>query len=591
MKFQFDYVKLARKQKIILTQMLLLFGFILMTGFNARAERIEGTFQYARHDGSHRPIKFAKVEIWRFGDHGGGVVTMEKDAEVVTDANGHISKDLPSAGVGAIVSVKVFASNYAAVVWEKDTLGQQFWRFAHNSNSGIVFSIDETMNFDTSFDDEASSIHFNLADIARYGYDYANSHRDYREGDQIGKVNIQPQSLPLTYYNPVNDTIYTDNDHQFEDFSLLHEYGHYLEDQLSYFFAMPSTHDGCSATVAGVLVNSGEHAWMEGFADYFSQMVAKGLPAGTVKGQNGTIPLSMLETPPFCGVASADKVEFSVAASLWDLFDSLSASEPFDFINGQDRTVFQILDYELEHLGRAPTIWDFLNAWNGRGLDQAGINRILSHTRITPILPTQTSECLQMNAPSLMFPGQTYNVTVVMRNTGETTWSSAGNYFLGSQNPQDNNNFQRSRVPMPYAVPPGGQVTFNFTVTAPSTAGIFQLQFAMVQEWVEWFGAFTPTVTVEVRAMRLEVVPVSRTSTTETVRVNAYDYRTGAPVQGTVTSSVTSPAPTGTNITFTRPWVYDCYDGANGRTICTREYLQVVFTVTAPNYGSTSIWY
>jgi hypothetical protein len=253
--------------------------------------------------------------------------------------------------------------------------------------------------------------------------------------------------------------------------------------------------------------------------------------------------------------------------------------------------VFQIFDKELDHLGRAPTIWDFYNAWGSRGFDQAGLNRILSHNRIMAPLPAQTSECLQMTAPSLMFPGQTYNVTVVMRNTGETTWTSAGNYFLGSQNPQDNQTFHRSRVPLPYSVPPGASVTFNFTVTAPSAPAVYPLQFRMVQEWVEWFGNFTPSVNVEVRALRLEVVPVSRTSTTETVRVNAYDWSTGALVQGTVTSTVTSPASTGTNITFTRPWVNDCYDGANGRIICTREYLQVVFTVTANGYGSAQIAY
>jgi hypothetical protein len=589
MSFQFDLLH-SRKSKTILTQLLLIFGVVLLSGFEVRAARVEGTFQYLRHNGSQRPIKYAKVEILKMVSIGfGGGIQTETVGEAVTDVNGKFSKDLPFNG-GELITVKVYASNYAAVVWEKDTIGKQFSR-----NAALFFrevnSPDAIMNLDFNFEDEASSIHFNLADIARFGYDYANSHRDYREGDQIGKVNIQPQSTPLTYYNPVNDTIYTDNDHQFEDLSLLHEYGHYLEDQLSNFFAMPSTHDGCSATVAGVLVNSGEHAWMEGFADYFSQMVARGLPAGSVQGENGTLPVSLLENPPFCGVASADKVEVAVAASLWDLFDGPNGNEPFDWISGQDRKIFEILDYELDRLGRAPTIWDFLNAWNARGLDQAGINRILSHTRITPILPAQTSECLQMSAPSLMFPGQIYNVSVTMRNTGETTWSSEGNYFLGSQNPQDNLNFQRSRVPMPYPVPPGAQVTFNFTVTAPSTAGFFPLQFAMVQEWVEWFGAFTPIVNVEVRAMRLEVVPVSRTSTTETVRVNAYDNRTGAPVQGTVTSSVTSPAPTGTNITFTRPWVMDCDDVAGGRPICHREYLQVVFTVSAPNYGSTSIWY
>src|SRR5262249_2127448 len=108
---------------------------------------------------------------------------------------------------------------------------------------------------------------------------------------------------------------------------------------------------------------------------------------------------------------------------------------------------------------------------------------------------------------------------------------------------------------------------------------------------VEWFGAFTPSVDVEVRGMRLEVVPVSGAAPNpETVRVNAYDWSTNALLQGTVTSSVTQPAATGTNITFTRPWFMDCNDQV-GRTICHKEYSQVVFTVSVPGYGSAQYWY
>jgi hypothetical protein len=282
-----------------------------------------------------------------------------------------------------------------------------------------------------------------------------------------------------------------------------------------------------------------------------------------------------------------------VAGTLWDLLDGIGGSnglpEPWDFIAGKDLEIFRIFDKELDHLGHAPTIWDFLNAWNARGLDQPALLRVSSHNNITPLLPRQTSECLSMTAPSLMFPGQTYNVTVVMRNTGESTWGT--NHFLGSQSPQDNNNFQRPRVALPGPVPPGGQVTLSFSVTAPSIPGMYTLQFRMVEEFVEWFGDFTPAFNIEVRGLRIEVVPVSNTSTTETVRVYAYSYATGAPVQGTVTSSVTSPAPTGTNITFSRPWVLDCNDVVGGRPKCHREYLQVVFTVTAEGYGSAQYWY
>jgi hypothetical protein len=231
-----------------------------------------------------------------------------------------------------------------------------------------------------------------------------------------------------------------------------------------------------------------------------------------------------------------------------------------------------------------------LNAWNARGYDRHALLRISSNNGITPPLPAQAAESVQMLAPALMFPGQTYNVTITMRNTGQTTWGTT-THFLGSQAPQDNNHFQRSRAPLPNSVAPGAYVTVNFTVTAPTTPGVFTLQYRMVHEFVEWFGDFTTAVSVEVRGIRIEVVPVSNTSSTETVRVNAYSYVTGAPLQGTVTSSVTSPAPTGTNITFSRPWFWDCNDIVGGRPKCHREYMQVVFTVTVDGYGSAQYWY
>lgn len=598
MKVRIASLLFRSRPNIIFVQILALFGFVLLTGFEARAEKVEGTFRYARQGGSLRPIAFANVEIWRFAPRALGIWTWGHDGDATTDSNGRISKDMPFVQSGVIYAVRVFASNYAAVAWEKDSVSPiSFYREPGGAEGNpiqrTVNTPSDVLPFDFDFTDEDSKINYNLVETLRHGFDYASSHKDPTDGDLLVRVNAQIQSLGTGYYNPVNDTIIINPTNAFSDICALHEYGHFLEDQISYFYPLPTVHDGCTAEIGGIIVNNGEHAWMEGFADYFAEMVRRSLPAGVIGGGFGSIQLPSLETPPNCTVASGDKIEVDVAATLWDLFDDAgdfqSASEPFDFISRKDRNIFQIFDKELDHLGRAPTIFDFVTAWAGRGLDQAGLNRILSHNHIMPPLPAQTSECLQMTAPTLMFPGQTYNVSVVMRNTGETTWI-AGSYFLGSQNPQDNQVFQRSRVPLPYSVPPGAAVTFNFTVTGPATAGIRPLQFRMVQEWVEWFGDFTPTVNVEVRALRLEVVPVSRTSSTETVRVNAYDWATGAPVSGTVTSSVTSPASTGTNITFTRPWVMDCNDQV-GRTVCHREYLQVVFTVTANNYGSAQIWY
>jgi hypothetical protein len=48
------------------------------------------------------------------------------------------------------------------------------------------------------------------------------------------------------------------------------------------------------------------------------------------------------------------------------------------------------------------------------------------------------------------------------------------------------------------SIAPGQQKTFSWTVTAPSTAGTYNFQWRMVQEFVQWFGAATPNVAVTV---------------------------------------------------------------------------------------------
>lgn len=106
---------------------------------------------------------------------------------------------------------------------------------------------------------------------------------------------------------------------------------------------------------------------------------------------------------------------------------------------------------------------------------------------------------VSQSVPTSMMAGQSYNVSVTMNNSGNTTWTSDV-YKLGSQNPQDNSTWGTGRVYLPagHSVPPGANHTFDFTVTAPGTPGSYNFQWRMVQEGVEWFGEFTPNVLVNV---------------------------------------------------------------------------------------------
>src|SRR6266516_2436558 len=117
--------------------------------------------------------------------------------------------------------------------------------------------------------------------------------------------------------------------------------------------------------------------------------------------------------------------------------------------------------------------------------------------------PSNGATFISQSVPTSMVAGQSYNVSVTMKNTGTNTWTSANLYRLGSQNPQDNGTWGTSRVALPASVAPGSQVTFNFTVTAPAAPNTYNFQWCMVQDGVMWFGDFTTNVQVTVSSSNL----------------------------------------------------------------------------------------
>jgi hypothetical protein len=117
---------------------------------------------------------------------------------------------------------------------------------------------------------------------------------------------------------------------------------------------------------------------------------------------------------------------------------------------------------------------------------------------ITVLSWSNNAEFVSQSVKTTMYAGEGYNVSVTMRNTGNSTWPANSLIKLGSQSPQDNMNWGMNRVQLTQSVPPGGMVTFNFTVSAPAP-GKWNFQWRMVQEGVEWFGAFTPSVLVTVK--------------------------------------------------------------------------------------------
>lgn len=109
------------------------------------------------------------------------------------------------------------------------------------------------------------------------------------------------------------------------------------------------------------------------------------------------------------------------------------------------------------------------------------------------------AQVLSQSVPSTMTAGQSYPVSMTLRNVGSRTWNPIGPqcnaYRLATVTPT---NWGPARVELPAILPPGQQVTLNFTVTAPTTPGTYPFQWRMVHECVEWLGDLSPQVNVSV---------------------------------------------------------------------------------------------
>jgi len=111
----------------------------------------------------------------------------------------------------------------------------------------------------------------------------------------------------------------------------------------------------------------------------------------------------------------------------------------------------------------------------------------------TPLI--QNAVLVSGTIPAQLAAGYTHPTTVTMSNTGDTTWTTPGNYSLAVLTDSCNLLSGATRIPMPNSptVSPGQSVTFNLDLKAPGANGPCTLQLRMIQELIEFFGE---TVTV-----------------------------------------------------------------------------------------------
>jgi hypothetical protein len=135
------------------------------------------------------------------------------------------------------------------------------------------------------------------------------------------------------------------------------------------------------------------------------------------------------------------------------------------------------------------------------GMTQSGVGSFGSPSTNVAVAVTggggggggNNSQFMSQTVPGTWVPGQTYSVTVSMKNTGTVAWATSS-YKLGSQSPANNTDWGLSRASLNKNVPPGSLGTFIFTVRAPSTPGTYNFQWQVIQEGVGFFGAMTPNM-------------------------------------------------------------------------------------------------
>lgn len=111
--------------------------------------------------------------------------------------------------------------------------------------------------------------------------------------------------------------------------------------------------------------------------------------------------------------------------------------------------------------------------------------------------------CVSIKAPASVNADAEFAATVTLRNTGTKAWAKGENpYRLGTQDPQDNTQWNLQRVELPVnQVKPGQSVTFEIKAKAPNQPGAYPFAWKMVEETVEWFGQ-TCAQKIKVSAVR-----------------------------------------------------------------------------------------
>jgi hypothetical protein len=161
--------------------------------------------------------------------------------------------------------------------------------------------------------------------------------------------------------------------------------------------------------------------------------------------------------------------------------------------------------------------------------------------------PALGAKILWHNIPATLTPGETRTVSIIIRNTGDESWTAAGSFKLG-QGDADATfvtgkrvllDDSKDEIPIYGGIFRGRAKAFQATLAAPAALGNYTTHWRMLQEGGTWFGEEL-LVPIEVKTKTAATVTLSNLS-------QVYD--------GTPRSVSATPTPPGLTVDLT-------YDGS-----------------------------
>src|SRR5690606_31794016 len=111
---------------------------------------------------------------------------------------------------------------------------------------------------------------------------------------------------------------------------------------------------------------------------------------------------------------------------------------------------------------------------------------VCDYFETTPTYDFYSADYVSDTIPSDMLPGQTYDVSITLRNRG-VLWNSFRQFRMGAVG--DSDPFTAStRVNLEGEIGPAQTRTFQFNMKAPIAPGSYTTDWQMVRDSVGWFG-------------------------------------------------------------------------------------------------------